>query len=98
MKLPISIAPRAEKDLVGIWQYSNGNWGEEQADFYLSQLNSGIELISDNPMIGIDYSHVRIGYRKFQVEKHNVFYVPKKIELVVVRVLHISMDAESELQ
>ena len=97
MKLPIFIAPRAEKDLVVIWQYSNGDWGKEQADLYLSQLNSGIELVSENPIIGIDYSHVRSGYRKFQIEKHNLFYVPKKTELIIVRVLHISMDAESQL-
>ena len=97
MTLPIVLSPQAEKDFVDIWRYSNSAWGEIQADAYLREINSGVQLLSEHPLMGIDYADIREGYRKFQVEKHNIFYLPSEHELLVIRVLHTSVDVENWL-
>lgn len=97
LSLPIKLTPQAEQDLIQIWQYSNQQWNEIQADFYLDKLEIGVTQIAEHPMIGVDYSHVRSGYRKFRIEHHNIFYFLNSTELTIIRVLHNAMDAESKL-
>ena len=40
----------AEQDLVGIWLYTFNEWGEQQADQYLDDLNAAITLLADQPL------------------------------------------------
>ena len=44
--------PLAEADLKHIWLYSFRNWGETQADYYLQQLDAGLQRLVDNPKLG----------------------------------------------
>lgn len=93
----LKITPRAESDLVGIWLYSKETWGAEQADKYLDQLAAGMHALVAHPELGIDYSHVRPGYRRFRIEHHDIYYQILESELRIVRVLHESMDAPQQL-
>ena len=55
------------------------------------------QLLS-HPLLGADYAHVLIGYRRLQVEHHAIFYQVLPLEvLVVVRVLHEDMDTPQRL-
>jgi toxin ParE1/3/4 len=40
------ISERAEADLREIWRYSFKEWGEEQADRYLDELDQGLQECS----------------------------------------------------
>lgn len=97
MTLAISLTPQARDDLVDIWEYSYRQWDADQADSYLNQLKNGLETLARSPEIGVDYGHIRRGYRKFRIVKHNLFYTASATELLIVRVLHIAMDAENRL-
>ncbi len=96
--LRLRVTPKAEADLVGIWAYSFEHWGADQADTYLDLLEEGMEQLALHPTLGIDYSHVLPGYRRLQVEHHGVFYRVAEPELLVIRVLHDSMDARARLE
>ena len=95
--LKLSITPKAESDLVGIWMYTCEEWGVEQADRYLDQLEVRMKQLIDHPSLGVDYAHVFHGYCRLQVEHHAVFYQVLELEVLVVRVLHEDMDAPERL-
>lgn len=93
----LSVTPRANSDLTGIWLYTCEEWGAEQADNYLDQLEAGMKQLMSHPLLGTNYAHVLPGYRRLQVERHAVFYQVHEPEILVVRVLHEDMDAPDNL-
>lgn len=95
--LTLRITPKAESDLIDIWVYTCGEWGADQADKYLGQLEEGMKQLVLHPSLGADYSHIFPGYRRLQVEHHMAFYKVLAPEVVVVRVLHEDMDAPTRL-
>jgi toxin ParE1/3/4 len=96
--IKLSVTPKAQADLVGIWVYTCQVWGAEQADYYLDRLDAGMRQLSDYPWLGADYAHVRPGHRRLELERHAVFYRVLEHEVLVVRVLHEDMNAPERLQ
>lgn len=92
-----TLTPKAESDLAGIWLYTCEIWDAKQADKYLDQLEAGMNQLGVYPLMGVDYNHIRPGYRRFRIAHHDVFYQVLESELMVVRVLHESMDAPRRL-
>lgn len=95
--LRLTVTPKAESDLTDIWMYSCEEWGVDQADSYLEQLEAGMNQLINHPSLGTDYAHVFPGYRRLQVAHHVVFYQVLEPEVLVVRVLHEEMDAPHRL-
>ncbi|SNY49456.1 toxin ParE1/3/4 [Arsukibacterium tuosuense] len=95
--IKLSITPKAESDLIGIWRYTCEEWGAEQADRYLDQLEVGMNQLLRYPLLGVDYAHVLSGYRRLLIEHHAVFYQVLEQEILVVRILHEVMDAPRKL-
>ncbi len=95
--LKLSVTPKAESDLTGIWLYTCEAWGVDQADSYLDQLEVGMKQLLNHPSLGANYAHVLPGYRRLQVEHYAVFYQVLESEVLVVRVLHEDMDAPQRL-
>lgn len=93
----VDITPRAESDLVDIWLYSFETWGTDQADRYVDQLGAAMSHLGTHPLMGVDYSHVLPGYRKFRIAHHDIFYRLLDTRMQVVRVLHEDMDAPRAL-
>lgn len=88
---------RARDDLLDIWLYTAERWGADQADRYLDQLNQAFARLSENPSLGADLGHPRIGYRRFSVEKHRIFYTASRDRIEVIRVLLTSRDVDAQL-
>ena len=57
---------KARRDLKDIWFYSYENFGVVQADKYFDELESAMETIKDNPLIGISCDYIRKGYRQYK--------------------------------
>lgn len=96
-KIDIQKQIAAEQDLIDIWLYTFGKWGESQADRYLDELNWGMQTIAENPKIGIDYSFFREGYRCFNVNHHLIFYRITEDHIEIIRILHENMDIKQNL-
>ena len=43
---PYSQIAQAEQDLLDIWMYTFNEWGEQQADDYLDELDTAIQLLA----------------------------------------------------
>lgn len=95
--LKLSVTPKAESDLTGIWLYTCEEWGVDQADKHVDQLEAGMQQLLNHPSLGTNYTHVLPGYRRLQVEHHAVFYKVIEPEVLVIRVLHEDMDAPQRL-
>ena len=92
MRRTVVISDRAEQDLLEIWVYSFRQWSEQQADRYLDQLDDGMQKCGEEPEHGSRRDSVRAGYRSRLVREHVVFYTFTDEEVLILRVLHGSMD------
>ncbi|WP_018402815.1 type II toxin-antitoxin system RelE/ParE family toxin [Marinobacter gelidimuriae] len=48
----LNVTPKAESDLIGIWVYTCEEWGVDQADKYLDQLEAGMQQLINHPSLG----------------------------------------------
>jgi len=91
-----SVARLAKEDLKKIALYTLERWGEDQMRKYDRLLREGIGLLAENKQLGRVCASLSPGLRRFEVEKHVVFYLPKPDGILVVRVLHGSMLPQAE--
>ncbi len=46
------LRPKARQDLEGIWFYTKDTWGEDHADSYIHDLDSGFQALAAKPEKG----------------------------------------------
>ena len=91
------LSPAAQAGLEDIWDFGEAEWGADRAELYLRALQRGIETIADDLRRGRACDDIRLGYFKFAVGSHLVFYRSDQGHLIVVRILHQRMDFERHL-
>lgn len=94
-KLIISSA--AHRDISEISKYTEATWGLEQKQRYKGMLFGRMKQLQSNPDIGISREEVGSGYRSLTVEQHHIFYRSADEAVVVLRVLHGSMDVHRHI-
>ena len=94
MKPKLLIRPLAREDLKAIWRFTYAEWGVEQADRYLLNIQATLRTLITNPQLGRSVSELRADYRMLPVGKHRAFYVVTE-DVEVVRVLHERMDPDA---
>ena len=88
----------AQADLKSIARYTQERWGVRQRNTYLKEVDQVFRTLAKNPLIGRSCDDIREGYRKFPHGSHVIFY--KQLgedELLIVRILHGTMDVESNI-
>ncbi len=88
----LRLADPARKDLVEIGKYTWQTWGAAQKRKYLGQIKNAFKIIKDRPEIGPPRDDIDIGLRSHPVNRHIIYYRIGEKELIIVRVLHQSMD------
>lgn len=91
------LSGKADEDLVGIYLYTLDEFGESQADAYLYSLEERFEILAGNPAIGRRIEHTREGYRRYEHVSHSIFYRIDEDGVIIMRVLHNSMDTDQHL-
>jgi toxin ParE1/3/4 len=89
------LSEKAMDDLRSIGRFTQNNWGREQRNRYLSMLDTSFHTITNQPEVGINCDDIRLGYRKYHVGRHLIFYRQSIESVDVIRILHDSMDIES---
>ena len=84
--------PRAEQDLEDIYDYTLREFGEAQADRYIRKLFEIFQCLADTPGIARHRDEVRQGLRSYPVKAHIIFFRELDNGVLIVRVLHQSMD------
>ena len=90
--LQLYLTPKAEEDFELIYYYSYSEWGLEQAEIYQNTLFLGMKQLELYPQMGSTYVNAKAEYRTLVIKKHIVFYRVEASRIVVVRIIHGSMD------
>lgn len=92
------LSAKAKSDLIKIAKYTQATWGKIQRNDYLKVLDSSFQLLADEPDIGIQCNYIREGYSKYPQASHVIYYKEhKENQILIVRILHKSMDVNRAL-
>ena len=91
------LSPRAIGDIDDIWDYTAINWGTEQAEYYVRQIEAAIKAAAGNPHLGRACDDIRAGYFKLRCGSHVLFYRKTAAGIDIVRILHARMDFERHM-
>ena len=95
---PFLLTSAARKDIIDIGRFTAEKWGKPQRNKYLKQLDDAFRLLARQPDIGRDAEAIKPGYKKFSQGSHIIFYrAGTESKIVVIRILHNSMDVEQHL-
>ncbi len=94
----LRISGPAKLDLGRIGDYTRRAWGAAQKRKYLGQIKGGFKAVGDTPGTGTRRDDIGTGLRAQSDQKHVIFYRVTKSEVVIVRVLHESMNPELHLK
>lgn len=97
MRRSVTKTALAEHDLINIWLYTQKNWGETQADTYLDELEQTLLLISEQPYLASPRVEFTPCVRIHHHAHHLIVYQVLELEIAIIRILHESMDIESQL-
>ena len=88
----IKLSKQASIDVYEMYLYGFITFGEDQADLYSSKIKNCLQTIQQNPEIGRLETRVNPAVRRFDVERHVIFYDLIDTNILVVRIIHRSAD------
>lgn len=91
------LSPEADRDLEDIFDYTEREFGIDQAIEYLSGFEGMFTKLVHNPELGKEREEIREGLRSLLKEKHVVFYRILGNRIRIVRILHGSRDLRTFL-
>lgn len=89
------ITKLAKQDLLSIGRYTQATWGHEQRNNYLAKIDAAFHLLAIEPQRGRACNDLLLGYYKYRVGRHLIFYRHASEGMEIVRILHGSMDIEA---
>jgi toxin ParE1/3/4 len=92
--LRIDKLPQAESDLIDIWIYGCTTWNATQADSYADSIQYTLKALAHFPEKNRIRNNFRPAIRICHHVSHMIAYTVEKDSIVVVRVLHKSMDVK----
>jgi len=91
------LTKRALSDLAEVEAYSIAQWGRRAATQYLKGIESGLRLIGDNPGILRTLDGMPSELQFHRVDKHWLVCDVAPRSIVVLTVIHASMDVPARL-
>lgn len=88
----------AESDVQKILEYTLERWGSKQAANYASLLEDAIEKLAARELAGRKFSTNLPDVRVHRCEHHYIFFLPGDHSLLVLAILHESMDLMTHLR
>jgi toxin ParE1/3/4 len=93
----VRLTRRAESDLAGIADSTIQSFGIEQARRYIAGLEACFHTLGGKPSKGRSAEELAPRLRRFRYKSHVVFFIPGGEGVLIVRVLHQSMDFQRHL-
>ncbi len=91
------VSRKAEIDLAKMYEYGIERFGLKQSQTYLLGMHTLFQILADNASLGCDASEFVLSLKRFLYKSHTIFYLATDIDVLIVRVLHQSMDYENNL-
>lgn len=92
IQLMYKISELASLDIDSIIDYTFLNFGVDTMIEYHSSLETCFETLADNPYIGLESNFIRNDFLRFNHRSHVIFYQIIESDILIIRVLHKSMD------
>lgn len=93
------LTQEARSDLKHIARFTQKRWGRAKRNQYLKSMDDVFHLLAEQPSLGATCDDVLPGYRRFPQGSHVVFYqVASAGDVLIVRILHRSMDVQEHLK
>lgn len=93
-----ALTQKAKADLYAIAVYTERNWGRQQRNLYIKQIDEAFHFLADAPLAGKTCDYIKEGYRKFPQGSHIIFYkAGKNTHIEIIRIIHKSMDVDAQL-
>ena len=93
----VKISELASCDIDLIIDYTIENFGADAMIKYHESLEVCFDTINKNPKIGIKSDYIIKDYYRFNHRSHVIFYQILPKDILIVRVLHKSMDLNKHL-
>ena len=97
LMLRIEKLPLAEEDLIDTWIYGFGMWGTVQADRYIDSIENTLNILTQSPKRHYLRDNFRPPIRICHHISHLIVYTIEENAIIIVRVLHKSMDVKKHL-
>ena len=92
----IALTPKAEDDLVAIWDYSFRQFGVVQADEYIDRIAAVFDVLATHN-IGIQRPELGEDICSIPVVQHMIYFVPSHSMITIIRILSQSQDTVRHL-
>ncbi|PCJ47236.1 MAG: plasmid stabilization protein [Gammaproteobacteria bacterium] len=87
-----SLSNKASTDLDSILDYSIINFGTDVMLKHHKSIEQCFEILDKNPDLGREIEHIHSDYLCFEHCSHLVFYKKLSKDILIIRILHKSMD------
>lgn len=89
---------KAERDLEKIVDFTVEQWGALQAIQYIDGLVDKVQMLADNPDMGLNRDDLSSNLLCFPHQSHILYYVKNNAGITIIRVLHSNMDSVKQLK
>lgn len=87
----------AERDVIDIYLFTLEHFGLTQAEKYSAEIFARFGAIGKTPSLGRDYSAIYPGTYRINQGSHAVYYRRNDDSILILRILHQSMDPARHL-
>ncbi|MGF9694875.1 type II toxin-antitoxin system RelE/ParE family toxin [Rhizobium sp. 0TCS1.26] len=91
------ISPRASADIDEIYDYTEGRWGQDQAEDYTFGIRSVLEEVCRGTRSGKSINEIREGACSLSYRSHYLIYRERSRSVVLIRILHRRMQVARHL-
>jgi toxin ParE1/3/4 len=98
--MPIfKVSQKAEDDLFSIGKYTEEQWGIDQRNKYLDEINQRFHQLADNPEYPTSKARneIKQGIFSLLINEHVIIYRKASYGVRIIRVLNQSMDLKIHL-
>ena len=91
------VSKAAQKDIREIGLYTQREWGAAQRRKYLSSMEQQFDNIAQSPFLAAEYKEFMPPVRILPHKKHLIVYLVEDGGVLIIRILHASMDIPAQL-
>ena len=96
--MQLLLSPAAQADMSDIWDFTVERWGQEQAERYVTRLRDTLTELAAGRRSSRTADDIVPGYRSCIAGSHIAYFRIKANDLIVIRILHQSMDPNTQLR
>ena len=93
----LKLTPDALNDLREIARYTQDQWGIEQRNLYLSEMDKRFQWLLKNTKLATKRDDIKSGYLSYPQGKHVIFFRIKDSDIEILAILHPHIDIKLHL-